>query len=115
MLKKFCLGIIVGVSDMIHLKMNNISDLVIPNKITDIIKKKFKWFGHMICKPKQTMSTIHTRTTLLTEDPECGLVYLNAISTHYGHLMLKFDSLVNVSLFNSISIFVGYLMPKPSL
>ena len=45
-LENDCLRILVGVSCMNHIKMN---DLEISNKIIDIIKMKiFKWFGHMV-------------------------------------------------------------------
>ena len=57
---------------MNYIKINDIrSVLGIPNKVTDIIKKKrLKWFGHMITKTMPVMSTIHTRITLPTDNSE---------------------------------------------
>ena len=55
---------------MNHSKMNQIrSDLEISNKITDIIKN---WSGLVTSYAKtiSAMSSIHTRMTLPTEDPE---------------------------------------------
>ena len=66
-----CLGTIVGISHMNHIKMDDIrSDLGIPNKIIDIIKKKrLKWFSHIVHKDNAIYISLSHKNNFINRRP----------------------------------------------